>query len=154
MDELERTQRAAVVAEAESWLRTPYHHCADIKGHGVDCALLLVRVYVDTGIVPPFDPRPYSPQWHLHNTDQLYLRWIHQFGHRVAAPKPGDVAIWLFGLTFSHGAIVISDMGKIVHATLRTRKCCYGDLADVNLRLIAETKELRPVRFYSPWGEP
>ena len=37
MDKLELAQRLAVVAEAESWLGTPYHHEARIKGHGVDC---------------------------------------------------------------------------------------------------------------------
>ena len=40
-------QRAAVVAEARSWIGTPYHHAADVKGHGVDCAMLLIRVYCD-----------------------------------------------------------------------------------------------------------
>lgn len=30
-------QRAAVVAEARSWIGTPYHNCADVKGAGVDC---------------------------------------------------------------------------------------------------------------------
>lgn len=41
MTPLELQQRAAVIAEAESWLSTPYHHEARIKGHGVDCAQIL-----------------------------------------------------------------------------------------------------------------
>ena len=49
--------REKIVAEARSWIGTPYHNCADIKGVGVDCGMLLVRVYVDTGVVPPFDHR-------------------------------------------------------------------------------------------------
>ena len=66
-------QRAAVVAEARSWIGTPYHHAADVKGHGVDCALLLVRVYCDLGLVEPFDPRPYTRDWFLHRSEERYL---------------------------------------------------------------------------------
>ena len=46
-----RGQRAAVVAAARSWIGTPYHHAADVKGVGVDCAMLLVRVYSDLGLI-------------------------------------------------------------------------------------------------------
>ena len=35
--------RAAVVAAAREWIGTPYHHMADIKGVGCDCAMLLER---------------------------------------------------------------------------------------------------------------
>jgi cell wall-associated NlpC family hydrolase len=56
-------QRARVVKEAVGWLGTPYRHQADIKGAGVDCGMLLVRVFVDTGLVAPFDPRPYENDW-------------------------------------------------------------------------------------------
>jgi len=52
--------REKIVAEARSWIGTPYHNCADIKGVGVDCGMLLVRVFVDLGLVEPFDPRPYT----------------------------------------------------------------------------------------------
>jgi hypothetical protein len=65
--------REKIVAEARSWIGTPYHNCADIKGVGVDCGMLLVRVYCDLGLVPRFDPRPYTAQWHLHRDDERYL---------------------------------------------------------------------------------
>jgi hypothetical protein len=35
MSATESAQRAAVVAEARSWIGTPYHNCADFKGTGV-----------------------------------------------------------------------------------------------------------------------
>jgi hypothetical protein len=60
------TDRTLVVAAARTWLSTPYHHAADVKGHGVDCAMLLVRVYCDVGLVEPFDPRPYTRDWFMH----------------------------------------------------------------------------------------
>ena len=51
----EAEQRAAVAAEARKWILTPYHHGADIRGAGVDCGMLIVRVFVDLGLTPPFD---------------------------------------------------------------------------------------------------
>jgi len=80
-------QRAAVVAEARRWIGTPYHHQADVLGAGVDCGMLLVRVYVDTGVVPPFDPRPYSVQWHLHREDERYLGFLLERGTEVLPRK-------------------------------------------------------------------
>ena len=36
--------REAVVTEAKTWIGTPFHHAARIKGAGVDCLMLLSRV--------------------------------------------------------------------------------------------------------------
>ncbi|MDO6044547.1 hypothetical protein Q4P48_08410 [Neisseria gonorrhoeae] len=44
--------RARIVEEARSWLGTPYHHHAMVKGAGVDCAMLLVAVYGAVGLLP------------------------------------------------------------------------------------------------------
>ena len=33
----ESEARAAVIAEARTWIKTPWVHAADIKGAGVDC---------------------------------------------------------------------------------------------------------------------
>src|SRR6185437_10583982 len=74
---------ARVLDEARTWIGTPYHHMADIKGVGVDCAMLPVRVFCDLGIVPLFDPRPYPHDWMLHRSDERYLGWVKQFAQRV-----------------------------------------------------------------------
>ena len=50
--------RFAVVAAARAWLGTPYHHAADIRGVGVDCAMILVRVFCDLGLVPSLRSAP------------------------------------------------------------------------------------------------
>src|SRR5215469_10862476 len=92
---LETCQRAAVVAEAKSWLKTPFRDQADVKGAGVDCAMLLVRCFVDTGIVAPLDPRPYPPQWHLHRDEERFLEIVVKLGTEVGrAPIPGDVIVY------------------------------------------------------------
>ena len=68
--------RRILVREARSWIGTPYHPGADLCGVGVDCGMLLVRVLVDAGLVPAFDPRPYPQDWHLHRDDERYLGFV------------------------------------------------------------------------------
>lgn len=103
-------QEAAVVAQARRWLGTPYHHAADVLGVGVDCAMLPVRVFTDAGIVHGVeDPRPYPPDWHLHRSEERYLRWMQRYGYRVRRGwevRPGDMALFKFGRCVSHGGIV------------------------------------------------
>src|SRR5260370_32886130 len=101
----EAAQRTAVVAAARSWIGTPYHHAADVKGAGVDCALLLVRVYCDLGMVEPFDPRPYTRDWMLHRDDERYLGFLLDRARMVSEPAPGDVILFRFGRCFSPAEI-------------------------------------------------
>ena len=54
----ESEQRASVIAEAMSWIGTPFRDQSDVKGAGVDCAMLLVRCFVDTSVVPPSTQGP------------------------------------------------------------------------------------------------
>ncbi|HVB89242.1 MAG TPA: hypothetical protein VND97_03495 [Beijerinckiaceae bacterium] len=110
-------RRTDVVAEARTWIGTPYHHAADVKGVGCDCGMLLVRVYVDLGLVAPFDPRPYTRDWHLHRSEERYLGLLLERTSKVAAPAPGDVALFRYGRCFSHGGIVTrAEPLTIVHA--------------------------------------
>lgn len=113
------TTREAVVQEALSWQRTPYHHMGDIKGVGVDCAMILVRVYAACGLVPrTLDPRPYPAEWHLHRSVERYLGWLDQYGREVDVPQPGDIAVYKFGRCYSHGAIVINE-NTVLHSYLK-----------------------------------
>ena len=107
--------REKIVAEVQTWLGTPYHHQADVKGAGVDCGMILVRVYHTSGLIPDIDPRPYPHDWNLHRDDERYLGWVKQFGWEVAEPQPGDIVVYRFGRSFSHGGIYIGN-GQIVHA--------------------------------------
>lgn len=111
--------RAQIVDEAAAWLATPYHHAADIKGAGVDCAMLLVRVFVAVGCVPPFDPRPYPHDWMLHRSDERFLRLVDRFAAPTENPQPGDVALFRFGRCVSHAGI-ICEPGYMIHADLRS----------------------------------
>jgi cell wall-associated NlpC family hydrolase len=108
--------RAAVVTEAMSWLGTPYHSCADVKGAGVDCAMILVRVYAACGLIPAdVDPRPYNPQWFLHSSETRYLNWLRKYAHEVASPQSGDLSLFKFGKQAAHGAIIVDEQ-SMIHA--------------------------------------
>lgn len=149
----EAAARAAVLREALSWIGTPFRDCADVKGPqgAVDCAMLLVRVFVDTGILPAFDPRPYPARWHLHRSRERFLEWIEEAlgARRVERPRPGDVVIWQFGRCFSHGAILINSE-EVVHAYAHARQCVTSRLDEHPLRYVSmnATEWPRPVRYY------
>lgn len=117
-DDLE--QRRALAREALSWLGTPHHHGQRVKGAGVDCALFLAEVYERCGLVGRIEPGYYPHDWHLNHTDELFAQWLRRAGAReVEAPRLGDVGLWKFGLTRSHGSIVVADDGQMAHAYLR-----------------------------------
>ena len=111
--ETEAAQRAAVVAEARKWLRTPYHGGADILGAGVDCGMFLVRVFVDSGMVAPFDPRPYAQDWMMHNEGERYLGFVGCLCGEVAAPSLGDLVLFRYGKCYAHGGI-ITGLGPVM----------------------------------------
>lgn len=113
MNEIELRQ--AVCTEAQRWLGTPYHHEAAVLGHGVDCGMLLVRVYNDVGVMAVPDPRPYAQDWNLHRSQEMYLGWVDMWCEPTQEPQPGDIVVWRFGRTFSHGGIYVGD-GLVLHA--------------------------------------
>lgn len=135
--------RAAIVAEARTWLRTPYHHRARVKGAGVDCAMLLAEVYERVGLIPHVSPLPYPMDWHLHRGEERYLKWVEQYAGSVSQPLPGDIALWRFGRCFSHGAIVV-EWPMVIHAIRSERQV---SLADASIH--SQLADGRPVIFYS-----
>jgi cell wall-associated NlpC family hydrolase len=123
-------QRAAVVREACTWIGTPYQHQAGVKGAGADCGMLLARVFVNAGLVPTFDPRSgegYSDQWFLHRDEERYLAFVQQYAAPIETPMFGDIVVFLYGRTFSHGAIVVS-WPMVVHASAPARCVLMEDI--------------------------
>lgn len=122
----EREQREAVLAEARSWLRCPYHHHAGLKGVGVDCAFLVLRVYEACGLVRGVDPGYYPADWFLHRGEERYLSQALAHAREVKAPNPGDLALYRIGRLFAHGAIVV-DWPLIIHAHIEARMVTYAE---------------------------
>ena len=139
--------RERVVAEALSWLGTPYAHRQRLRGAGVDCAQLPLAVYAACGLITDAEVQPYAAQWHLHRGEELYLAHVEALGGReVAAPEPGDLVLWRYGRTFSHGAILVAP-GRVVHA-VRGQGVVLADMdQDEDLRR-------RPARLFTLPGVP
>jgi cell wall-associated NlpC family hydrolase len=139
----EAEQRQEVIAEAMTWLRTPYHHAARIKGAGVDCLMLLAEVYEGIGLIEKQEIPYYPHDFMFHRSEETYLDGMMRLGYEVETPQPGDVALWKFGRVFSHAAIVIK-WPEIIHA-YRMEGVVLGR---------GDTGELggRPVKFFSLWG--
>ena len=146
MTEQERLEREAVVNEAKTWLGTPYHGNADIKGIGVDCGMFPLRVFSNVGLIEFHDPRPYPMQWPLHQSGERYLAIVLTYAHEIqeTAVGPGDVVMFKFGKGWAHGAIVI-DWPEIIHAN--PPGACRYDNVMQNLSL----RRMLPVRFFSVW---
>lgn len=137
--------RSQVVREAESWIGTPFHHAARVKGGGVDCLMLLAEVYERAGVAAHIEPPFYVPDWHLHRDAERYMEGLLGYARPVAAPEPGDVALFRFGRTFSHGAIVVA-WPRLIHAYWAIG-VVWGD---ATLYPLAG----RPVRFFTPFPIP
>ena len=150
MDAIEAQQRAAVIAEARTWLGTPFAHRATVKGAGVDCAQLVRLVYIATGIMPlSVDPGIYASQWHLHRDEERYLAWADWLAVEVPRPQPGDVAIWKFGRVFSHAGIIIDDE-HVLHAFADNREVTIDAARMGKLSMMAGPKGAvpRPVKYF------
>lgn len=121
-------QRSAVVCEAMTWLRTPYAHAQDIKGVGVDCVMLLARVFAQAGVLPFIDPRPYSRQWFLHRGEERYLRGLCAQAVEIAEvdARPGDIALYRFGRCYAHAALIMA-WPVIVHAFAPAKCVALGE---------------------------
>jgi NlpC/P60 family putative phage cell wall peptidase len=136
--------RAVVLAEARTWLGTPYHHMGRVKGVGCDCLTLLAEVYASAGIIAPVAEIPfYPPDWHLHRSAELYLAGVVERAHEInGPPQPGDIALFRFGRCFAHG-VIVTNWPMLIHAWHSA-----GVVSDSALqpKLIG-----RPVRFFSPF---
>ncbi|HEY1615126.1 MAG TPA: NlpC/P60 family protein [Rhizomicrobium sp.] len=153
MSAREADERTRVVAEAMTWLGTPFRDQTAIKGQGVDCAMLLIRVFADTGLIAPFDPRPYPPQWHLHRDEERFLGWIAGLGVEVRrAPKAGDVMVYRVGRCFSHGALVV-DGAHVIHAWYKDGRVTLSPLHDCELCFLRNGAP-RPRKIFDLWQQP
>jgi cell wall-associated NlpC family hydrolase len=138
-------RRAAIVTEAKSWIGTPFHHEARIKGAGVDCLQLLVGVAQNVGIIGEIKIPHYSPDFHLHRDDETYYEGLLKYLTEIPGPPgPGDVALFKLTRIFWHGAIVV-EWPRVIHADWNNG-VVWGD---VNLKPLRD----HPVKFFSAFGD-
>lgn len=141
----EDQQRAAVVAEAISWERTPYHHMGRVKSVGTDCGMFLAEVFARTELIPTLKIDYYPMDWHLHRSEERYLGWVRKYATEVhdRDPLPGDIILYQFGRCISHGSLVIS-WPTVIHA--------YIHQGVVKADGTKEPLASRQRAIYSIWG--
>ncbi|MFN3659580.1 MAG: NlpC/P60 family protein [Pseudolabrys sp.] len=111
--------RSLIVAEARSWIGTPYRHQASLKGVGCDCLGLVRGVWRAVLGEEPERAPPYAPDWADAARGEPLAEAAAR--HLVAiAPEAfadGDVLLfrWRVNLPAKHAAIV-SAPGRMIHA--------------------------------------
>lgn len=125
--------RQAIVAEAMTWLATPFAHHQQVKGVGVDCAHLMRGVLNGAGAAV-HQPQYYSAQWHLHRSEEQFAEFVMQYGDEIAEDEllPGDMMLWKFGRCFAHGAIYIGER-QVIHAIASERNTRIANIDEGDL---------------------
>ena len=111
--------RDDIIAEARSWIGTPYRHQASLKGVGCDCLGLLRGVWRGVMGVEPEAPPPYSPDWAEAVGRETLVEAARRHLVEVddKAFKPGDVLFfrWREHLPAKHCGIATTP-DRMVHA--------------------------------------
>ena len=136
--------RAAVVAEAVSFIGTKFHLAARIKGVGIDCAQFILACYAVADIAIDIHPGPCSKDWFLHHEDPRFIDPIRKIGREVETPQPGDVVLFKIGQSWAHAAIV-QQWPMVIHAKWNSG-VQYCDASQRELAIL-------PKLFFSPWEE-
>lgn len=132
--------RAAEIAK--TWLGTPYHHHARVKGVGVDCAQLMLGIAEELGLITTgLVVENYSTEWHLHNREEKMLNLIEEFGcKQKEVHEVGDILAFQFGRVCSHLGIYVGNE-QFIHARL--------DVRQVVLNTLSGDWQKRHIRTYS-----
>ena len=87
---------AAVLAEAETWLGTPYRHQGSRKGVGCDCLGLIRGIWRALYGREPEQPGPYTPDWaEVGKGDPLLeAAYRHFIEKPFDAAWPGDLLVF------------------------------------------------------------
>lgn len=147
-------QRLAVVAEAISWLGTPYVHNGRVKGRrgGVDCGQFIFSVFFNVGLTPAMPLKTYPPDFMLHSESNEYLQEVLTRAKEIteATVGLGDIVLYRIGRQFAHGGIVVPPgWPSIIHAFKPER----GVFVSNGSRLRFSSRGSEPARrFFSIWG--
>lgn len=103
--------RQRIISEARTWIGAPFRHQGRGR-QGVDCAGLVVLVGQACGVLGdvPAAARAYPPLPNPRHIEQL----LESCGHRVQAPRPGDV-VW-FGHRYATTHMGIWTGRTVIHA--------------------------------------
>ena len=113
--------REQVIQEAREWIGTPWHHQACVKGEGADCAMFIVGVALNTGLMTEEQTEmvpAYPKDWHLHNEESMLIPIVEQFDVvqiPVEEAVPGDIIMFKVAKCESHLGL-LTEEGWFIHA--------------------------------------
>lgn len=123
--------REALIAEARSWLGTPWHHQASLKGVGCDC-IGFVRGVAEKFVGPMPIVLDYPATWHLYRAEpRLYLG----FNERCEEITPddartGDVLLFGAGKGPAHHCAYVTPSGGLIHCYREAGAVVEHDLTE------------------------
>jgi hypothetical protein len=110
----------AIIVEAKTWLGTPYHPNAMMKGAGADCATFIAAVCMNLRLIPEIQIPKLRASYFLTTGNPLYLETVIQFCDEIQEGDvcPGDLVMykrprWSI---FTHAAIVVDWPYAVLHA--------------------------------------
>ncbi len=111
--------RDQIVAEARSWIGTPYRHQASLRGVGCDCLGLVRGVWRATLGAEPEAAPPYARDWAEAAGEEAFARAARRHLVEIARDEfmPGDVLLFRYAMRYpaKHAAIA-SAPDRMIHA--------------------------------------
>jgi NlpC/P60 family putative phage cell wall peptidase len=111
--------RTKVLSLARTWIGTPYHHQASVRGIGTDCLGLIRGLYRDLYGEEPAAVPGYARDWAEANCDEplLTAARAHLIEVPIDAAQPADILIfrWRDGLAAKHAGLLCVP-GRMIHA--------------------------------------
>jgi NlpC/P60 family putative phage cell wall peptidase len=114
--------RDLIIAEARTWIGTPFHHQGRVKGAGCDCIGLCIGVGKVLGLVrAEFDYTGYRRT----PTGKTLVEVLREseFVEEVYEPHPGDILVFKIDIEPQHVAF-LSDSNTLIHSYAQARKVC------------------------------
>ncbi|MBO1038926.1 NlpC/P60 family protein [Brucella pituitosa] len=108
-----------VLAEAESWIGTPYRHGASMRGVSCDCLGLVRGIWRALYGNEPEHPGAYAPDWaEATSGDPLMEAAQRHMRSRISGnPQPGDLLLfrWRADVAAKHLGIMVRE-NRFIHA--------------------------------------
>lgn len=108
-----------VIAAARSWLGTPYHDQASLRGVGCDCLGLARGVWREVVCPEPFPIPPYSRDWGEIGPREVLAEDVRRMMIEVDPAAAEAGALVLFRMkprAIAKHVGIISDPGSFIHA--------------------------------------
>lgn len=153
-------KREALIEIAASWVGTAYEHRQCVKGVAVDCAMLLVGVAEEAGLITPqqsqhLRQREYSRQWHLHRNEEVLRDTLESYGGFAIAPEralPGDIVLFRYGRVHAHAGI-LCEHRTVIHASAKAGKVLRQSLHALEFYEKRTGKTRLTLAYTFPWFE-